>query len=73
VLYLKNLHHSVTVEDLGAVFRSIQKEATFSDTQRSAEEVDMSSEESKSGSDMSSHIRLMTGKMRGQAFVEFAS
>ncbi len=55
------------------MFRSIQKEDTFCDGRRSEEDADLTGQESKRGSDMPSHIRLMTGKMRGQAFVEFAS
>lgn len=47
ILYLKNLHHAVTGEDLRAVFGHL--EATH-------------------GLPL---IRLMKGRMRGQAFVEF--
>ena len=54
VLYLKNLHHGVSEEDLQAVFGSLW--------------------ERSSGVDQAQlHIRLMKGKMRGQAFVEFSS
>ena len=50
MLYLKNLHHGVTEEDLKAVFGGLEpcrKEMPY--------------------------IRMMTGRMHGQAFVEFPS
>jgi len=49
-LYLKNLHHKVTEEDLMAVFGYYQ---------------------TQSGGKLT--FRLLTGKMKGQAFVEFPS
>lgn len=50
VLYLKNLHRLVTVEDLKAVFGVLAER----------------------GKEVPS-VRLMTGRMRGQAFAEFKS
>ena len=50
VLYLKNLHPKVTVEDLQAIFGHQQSQTT---------------EKLK--------FRLLKGKMKGQAFVEFPS
>ena len=46
VLYLKNLHSSVTGADLDAVFGAVKLQKA-------------------------PHIRLMTGKLRGQAFITF--
>jgi len=48
ILYLKNLHHKVTEDDLCAVFGHHQSQT---------------SEKLK--------IRLLTGRMKGQAFVQF--
>lgn len=53
MLFLKNLHHKVTEEDLHAVFGCFQKVTRDGQVWPS--------------------IRVMSGRMKGQAFVEFDS
>ena len=65
VLFLKNLHHKVTEDDLLAVFGScVEQEGT--------------GEGEGGGGDGGSQmgppsVRVMSGRMKGQGFVEFHS
>lgn len=59
VLFLKNLHHKVTEDDLLAVFGCCVEQ-----------------EEGSGGGDGCqtwSRVRVMSGRMKGQAFIEFHS
>lgn len=57
VLFLKNLHHKVTEDDLLAVFGCCVEQE----------------EERLGGGQTWPRVRVMSGKMKGQAFIEFHS
>ena len=67
---MKNLHHGVSLDDLRAVFDSVQQ-VTKRDGDGDTSQDDDGVEEEVQTPPTSPHIRLMTGRMRGQGFVEF--
>jgi RNA recognition motif-containing protein len=67
VLFLKNLHHKVTEDDLLAVFGScVEQERSEGGERRGQGGGDRSQTGPPS-------VRVMSGRMKGQAFVEFHS
>ena len=68
VLFLKNLHHKVTEDDLLAVFGSCMEQEGTGEGEG----------EERGGGDGGSQtgppsVRVMSGRMKGQGFVEFHS